>query len=168
MAKRRQKVLQYFILQLHTYSSLASRALAEGSRLFPVIDLSHHHKSLSSWFGLFVPALAQALLSALSSCQEWKWFSPPFHIAMFLGSRPFSARPYRPHRISGVIGPYRALNVNTVLARFWEIYDGSRFWWGCWYFSIKLLTRSQAVARIADRTASSTFGGHVTSSVTWP
>jgi len=30
------------------------------------------------------------------------------------------------------------------------------------------LTRSQAVARIADRTAHNTFGGHVTSSVTWP
>jgi len=32
-------------------------------------------------------------------------------------------------------------------------------------------TRSQTIARIADRTASqhqSTFGGHVTSSVTWP
>jgi len=28
-------------------------------------------------------------------------------------------------------------------------------------------TRSQAVARIADRAASSTFGGHVTDGVTW-
>jgi len=29
-------------------------------------------------------------------------------------------------------------------------------------------TRSQAVARIADRTSSQHFRGHVTSSVTWP
>jgi len=31
----------------------------------------------------------------------------------------------------------------------------------------KPITRSQAVARIADRTASQ-HGGHVTSSITWP
>jgi len=30
------------------------------------------------------------------------------------------------------------------------------------------ITRSQAVARIADRTASQRLWGHVTSSVTWP
>jgi len=32
----------------------------------------------------------------------------------------------------------------------------------------KIKKRSQAVARISDCTASSTFGAHVTSSVTWP
>jgi len=31
-----------------------------------------------------------------------------------------------------------------------------------------MITRSQTVARIADRTASLQFWGHVTSSVTWP
>jgi len=36
------------------------------------------------------------------------------------------------------------------------------------HVSNTMLTRSQAVARIADRTASQHLWGHVTSSVTWP
>jgi len=38
----------------------------------------------------------------------------------------------------------------------------------CWENVVPKETRSQAVARIADRTASQHLWGHVTSSVTWP
>ena len=89
------------------------------------------------------------------------------HYAVMLSSRGQSGLEAKSLSSSSASASKRLFPISGPLEPSLCIYIG--FWiWALGILQYPSRTRSQAVARIADRTASQHLWGHVTSSVTWP